>query len=93
MSMSPPDEQTAPAGSAGYLRPWSAADRATAAAVVGLRVSEHDRFVVPRIRGLRALGLSWRAAARALEAAGVPPPRHRWTHVAVRRIALRHGIE
>ena len=74
-------------------RPWTPADRAAAAASVARRVSEHDRLAGPRIRAHRALGLSWRAVACVLESDGIPPPHGRWTHVAVRRIAARLGID
>ena len=94
MSSVPAHRPTAPAGSAGLPdRPWTPADRAAAAASVARRVSEHDRLAGPRIRAHRALGLSWRAVARALESEGIPPPHGRWSHVAARRIAARLGID
>ena len=54
--------------------------------------SEHDARVLPRIAALRGLGLSDRRIADLLQLDGYPPPRVKWSHMAVLRIRKRHGL-
>ena len=55
------------------------------------RQARHDQIVGPRIRELRALGLSWNRVAQVLEGEGVPSPQGRpsWRPIQVQRIAAR----
>ena len=85
-------------------RVWDDGDRESAHNAVQQAIQTHDDQVVPLIRELRPW-CSWRAIAGGLNLAGLEPPGTRykrrsgehpgrsWSHVAVRRIALRHGIE
>ena len=61
------------------------------------RIAEHDALALPTIRHARAAGMSWEAAAAALDEAGIPPPgrrargyrRGRWSGNAALRIWRR----
>lgn len=79
-------------------------DRTATEAAIQDAVRTHDDQGVECIRQARPWE-SWRGIARRLNLAGPVPPgakyAHRagehpgrsWSHVAVRRIAIRHGIE
>lgn len=85
-------------------RVWDDGDREIAHKAVQQAIQTHDDQVIPLIRERRPW-YSRRAIAGRLNLAGLEPPgtryKHRygehpgrtWSHVALRRIALRHGIE
>lgn len=88
--------------------PWPPEARAAATEKRRLRQANHDSASAGVIRTCRKSGLSWRAVARELTAAGIPPPRRGrvdyrgtihgdllapWHPEMVRRIARRLGID
>ena len=78
---------------------WTDQNRDKAAAVNRSKVQAHDAQAVPIIRDLRARSQSWRSIAAYLDLCMDPPGRRGawtlggWTHKAVQRIAVRHGIQ
>lgn len=84
-------------------RVWDDTDREAARRGIQTTIAGHDSRVVPLIREMRPQQ-GWRAIARRLDMDGIDPPGSRyrnrpgeqvdlnWSHVAVRRIAQRHGI-
>ena len=72
---------------------WSDDHRARAFHRRRVKQREHDIQVLPRIEELRRLyDLGDRRIAAILELEGHPPPRLRWSHMAVWRIRKRHGV-
>ena len=67
---------------------WSDYHRERADEFIKAHQANHDAKVLPRIQELQDQGLSLRAIARRLEEE-FPPPRKKWSHVAVLRILMR----
>ena len=81
-------------------RTWSPENRKKSRATIARCVARLAATVVAVIRSMRAEVSTCRQIAAALQDGGYPPPGSRaywqpagWSHVAVRRIARRNGIE